>query len=230
MNELKIFRNSFNVPFIKNDGNMEYSNIVNRYYIGYEDGEKIVRLTKDYYFIDEFDNNRFIVADAISSQSGLEYPSDFDDNYLLYRYGIIELDKQMYNSYIPFNEKVIVPLAYRMIYKNNDNTVTVKNEEGLFSYVDMDSSSEYYGKQLLPTTLEVACNFDEKYSYFAECCVNGKYGFISRAMKPRDKFNSSDLLSEEQVRYISFVLKNKWDGLSVETEEPKSIRLVNKYK
>ena len=230
MSKLQIFKNSFDVPFINSDGNIEDSNFVDRFYIGYLDDKKIVRLTKDYYFIDEFDDNRFIVADAISNQPSLEYASDIDDSFLRFRYGVIELDKGIYNEYIPYNENVIVPFAYSMIYRNNEDTLTVKNEKGLFSYVDMDKSSENYGKQLVPCVLSIAGRFDEEYAFFAECCVDGKYGYISRAMKPRDSFSEDDLLSEEQVRYISFVLKNKWDGLSIENSEPKTLKLVNKYK
>ena len=204
MSKLQIFKNSFDVPFINSDGNVEYSNMADRFYIGYLDDKKIIRLTKDYYFIDEFDDNRFIVADAVSNQSSLEYASDIDDSFLRFRYGVIEIN----NEYYPFNEKVVVPFVYNMIYRNNEDTLTVKNEKGLFSYVDMDKTSPNYGKQLVPCILKIAGNFDECYANFAECSIKNKYGYISRAMKPSNDFCEDDLFNEEQVKYIVFILKN----------------------
>lgn len=229
MSKIQIFNNSFDVPFIKDDGNVEYNNLVKRYYIGYIEDDKIFKISKDYYFIDDLGDNRFIVADAVSDQSSLEYDSDINDNYLKFRYGVIEMNKEICDGVIPYNEKIVVPLIYNMIYRNNDNTLTVKSDKGLFSYVDMDKSSDNYGKQLLPCILSIAGNFDDNYSFFAECCLNGKYGYISRKMNPLDSFSEDDLLSEEQVRYISFVLKNKWDGLSIEADKSKSLKLVKKY-
>lgn len=95
-----------------------------------------------------------------------------------------------------------IPYLYDRISENNLKTATEYNKGGLI-YLDLDISRDSYGKQLVPCILKHAVSFGVTYEGFAECSVNGVVGYLPRNCKFRESIENSDLITENQVLYLS---------------------------
>lgn len=118
-----------------------------------------------------------------------------------FQFGVIKLQRNEKGEVIPFGEKTIVPIMYDRISENNANSLTAYIN-GKLTYIDLDSNSYNYGKQIVPAVLEQATPFDVDYDGFAECSVGGNTGYLPRNCDPRKHLEESDLLTEEQVQQL----------------------------
>lgn len=190
-NEFKIVKNDINVPVIDTNGNVDYVKNIQKSHL---QDENCIRISKDYYYMECIGGNHYIVSDISSSQNGMSK--------LAFKYGVIRLKNDGNGNIVPMAESIVVPIIYDKISPNNLNTVTAYANKGHFTYIDIDSQSQNYGKQLVPAVLEHAVPFSVKYEGFAECSVNGVTGYLPRNCQPFTKISPLDLLNEEQVKYL----------------------------
>ncbi len=172
-----------------------------------------IQLTKDYWDIVELWNDHYAVCDLSVSNCYLDGLNQYTLKSELealgpkfgpkinFKYGVIRLKRNDKGEVIPFAEKMIVPIVYDRICENNDDSLTAYSN-GKLTYIELDPRSLNYGKQLIPAVLEHAVAFSLKYQGFAECSVDGITGYLPRYCKPLEKINGSDLLTEEQVKYL----------------------------
>ncbi len=225
----KLIDSTKKISYIDEEGNISYINGTNKFCLAIEEiveRKKVMRkLSKDYYLMEpiygEGLEELYIVCDAVCGQF-LEYAEDFDNSTLSFKYGIIAIQRDEKGNIIPMGEKIVVPILYDGISENNLKSVTAY-ENNRLTYIDIDPNSENYGKQLVPVVLEHAVPFSVDYEGFAECSVNGFVGYLPRNCKPKSTLKPSDLLTEEQVKYLLpyFELTNNFLHDSTES--------VNKY-
>lgn len=171
------------------------------------------QLTKDYWDIVELWDDHYAVCDLNVSNYYLDGLNEYTLKSELealepkfgpkinFRYGVIKLKRNDKGEVIPFAEKIVVPIIYDRICENNNDTLTAYSN-GKLTYIELDPRNLNYGKQLVPAVLEHAVPFSLKYDGFAECSVDGITGYLPRNCKPLKKLNGSDLLTEEQVKYL----------------------------
>lgn len=188
---------------IDEDGNVLKQN--NKLHLVKDD----TQLTRDYWNIIELWDDQYIVCDLNSSGCYLEDINKYTTgseieargSKIKFQFGIIKLQRNKQGEVIPFSEKTIVPVMYDRISISNDDTL-IAYINGKLTYIDFDPESLYYGKQIVPAILEHAVPFSVNYEGFAECSVEGVTGYLPRNCNPREQLKSSDLLTEEQVRYL----------------------------
>lgn len=168
-----------------------------------------IQLTRDYWNIIELWDDQYVVCDLNASDCYLddinEYTTESEIEArkpkIKFQFGVIKLQRNKQGEVIPFSEKTIVPIIYDRISTNNEESLTAYSN-GKLTYIDLNPRSLNYGKQIVPAVLEHAVPFSVDYEGFAECSVEGVTGYLPRNCNPREQLKSSDLLTEEQVRYL----------------------------
>ncbi len=237
MQGIKIFEHEFDIGStpvyeVSEDGNVGKRN--NKVHL--EKNGKV--LTRDYWSIIEISDDFYIVCDLNASGCFLD---DLNEFYLekeiailkptmKFKYGVIKLVRDEKGEVIPFNEKTIVPIMYDRITESNEDTL-IAYSNGKMTYLDFDSESSNYGKQIIPAVLDTAVPFDVHYPGFAECSIDGVVGYIPRNCKPRHNLEASDLLTESQVEFLLDRDEN-WEAVTKEklldlTGLPKVLKYTN---
>lgn len=225
--EEAVFESEEKSPYIDEKGNVQYRKGSNKVclargeFVEYEPVLK--KMSKDYYYMEPIYGDDleelYIVSDVVSSQL-IDIEEEFDNSKLSFKYGIIAIQRDEKGNIIPMAEKLVVPMLYDEISENNDKTVTAK-VNGLLTYIDIDSKSVNYGKQIVPVILEHAVPFSVDYEGFAECSVNGVVGYLPRNCQPRTTLSPLELLTEEQVKHLLPYLESSNNALHESS--------VNKY-
>lgn len=197
--ELTIVNSKFSIPVVDEMGNVDYDTHIHKSYLQDENGKKV---SNSYFYIESIGGDHYIVGDVATSQTGMDYQDEFDNSKVSFKYGIICLQRDEKGNLIPMSEELVVPLVYDRISENNLDTVTAYANNEHLTYIDIDPKSRNYGKQLVPAILEHAVPFSVEYEGFAECSVSGVTGYLPRNCQPLTKLSPSDLLTEEQVKYL----------------------------
>lgn len=197
LEELKIVKYPFIAPTIDSTGNIDYDNTIFKECLKDCNGKKV---SNDYFSMKCIGNDHYIVQGEFVEKVEC-------DTRLLLKYGVICLQRDKNGNVIPMGEKLIVPFAYNRINKNNLDTLTASLDTG-FTYIELISQSENYGKQFVPAILGHATPFSTEYEGFAECSVNGVVGYLPRSIKPMTQLKPEDLLSKEQVEFLISYLEN----------------------
>jgi len=132
----------------------------------------------------------------------------FDDYYMVSNYidvngtsklkfGVIKISRDKNGEVIPKEEKIVIPLVYDHIRYGNSKTLLVL-ENKKYKYIEFDSTSKDYCRDIVPAVLDKASVFDEKYNGYAECKYQGEVRYLSRFMKPVLNLELDMLYKEEQ--------------------------------
>lgn len=190
--------NDSNIPIMDENGNIKKNTGIHKVHL---ENAYDVRLTYSYYYINQIDNNNFVVGDFITEQEGSYNKEFYDESKVRFRYGVIELQKDAYGSVNRMQEKTIVPIVYEGLLNGNNSTL-IGIANGKSTYIEFDKDSENYGRQLVPAILDYAEPFDTEFFGFAKCGLNGKAFYISRSFNPSEELTEEDLLTRDDVLYM----------------------------
>ena len=212
MDDFVISKESIVTPFIGEDGNKYYSTDKERFFLKNRNDEMI---SNQYYCMIPLGNDHFAVCDLVSDVNFFddynEYDiikGDYEATAPKMKWGVIRVNRDYSGNIIPCAEVMVVPYLYDRISANNLKTATVEND-GKFSYLDLDVNGSYYGNQLVPCILEHAVPFCVDIDGFAECSINGTVGYLSRESKPIDTLENLKLLTKEEAKSMSNILNNE---------------------
>lgn len=224
---ITVHREECAVPVIDKDGNVNYETATHKWCLQDNNG---TRISNNYLYIQSmFDDEHYIVGDLVTSQFGMDYQfmfDEFDKRQVFVKYGIICLKKDEEGKVIPMAEKLVVPMIYNEIIRNNLNTAIAYANNGHVTYIDLEKKSRYYGQQLVPAVLDYAEKFSLQYEGFAECSLNGVIGYLPRNCKPRTQLEETDLLTEEQVQYLLSLHDTSLEQLAKLTGDAKTLKLT----
>ena len=118
------------------------------------------------------------------------------------KWAIIRLTRDKDGNVIPYGEVFVTPYVYNYIRPNNLKTATVARR-GLYTYVDLDTTRDTYGKELVPCMLDKAECFSTKYEGFAECEFKNINGYLPRDKKAASILDPFEILDEETTAKIA---------------------------
>lgn len=159
-----------------------------------------IKRSRSYFGIKHINRDHYVVIDTHITPSTNEFESALNNKRFELKFGIIELERDIYNSKTINNEKeqIIAPIVYDRIYVY-DNLYPIMEKDGRYTYFCLDPESKNYRKQLVPLVLEAACPFNTKYEGFAECTIGGEIRFLAIDFIATEAITRDDLLTEEEV-------------------------------
>ncbi len=123
------------------------------------------------------------------------------------KWAIIRLTRDKDGNVIPYGEVFVTPYVYNYIRPNNLKTATVARRglytDRLYTYVDLDTTRDTYGKELVPCMLDKAECFSAKYEGFAECEFKNISGYLPREKTAASILEPFEILEEEQAAKIA---------------------------
>ena len=114
------------------------------------------------------------------------------------RYKVIKLKRDEEGKVIPKKEEFITKDYFQYIKNGEENTLLV-GYNGLYTYLDLDSSKESYTKGLYPLIFNYASAFNVEREGYAKVKIGTKTGYIRRPSEPILNINERDLISEEEI-------------------------------
>lgn len=146
-------------------------------------------ITKTYKNIDLLDELHFIV--------------DENNRLLIKRFGFNEY--KGIAEYNAFKEMTVKDITGYCILENSSKTLILKNQKGLYTYLDYNINSRFYMLNLVPDVLEEAHSFDEDYKDYAKVSFtdiheNKKTGYICRDDFMAKNANEIKLYSNADIK------------------------------
>lgn len=191
-------------PYITVEGNVSYHANYFKYFLKSDD-ERV--LSKEYYCMEPLGNDHYAVASLVDMSDVIDYDyyysqSEKNEVKTVLKWAIMRVNRDNKGNVICGYESLVTPYLYDRITTNNLLTATVYNNYFL-TYVDLDPTSENYGKQLVPCILEKAVPFNLTYEGFAECSLSGKtMRYLPRNCRIQDEIYTSSLLSEGDMQLL----------------------------
>ena len=207
---LEIAKAEIFTPYINKEGNVDVRNINPKFLLIDHSGKSISR-----YYDGMFDlgNDHFAVSQITHE---LRYYSDYNYYDIIgneveivnpkFKWGVIQIQRDKTGNIIPHAEKLVVNYLYDRISSNNLQTATAY-ANGKLTYLDLNPDNLHYGAQLVPCILSHAVPFSTQYQGFAECSIDNVTGYLPRTNRPICSITSQELLTENQVFYLSKYLQ-----------------------
>lgn len=211
LNDYEIIKEKVSIPFINEEGNLDYNNDQYKCFLENQN-HKII--SQEYECMLDLGNDHFAVCDIVEDIQYFTNPESAHDRYydILHeeyeisnsklKWGVIKINRDEKGNIIPKSETMIIPYLYDRISENNLKTATLYYN-GKLTYLDLEEESENYGQQLVPCILEHAVPFGTEYDGFAQCSINGVTGYLPRNCRKMEVLKSDDLLTKNQMFYLS---------------------------
>lgn len=213
--EFEIVKETVEIPFIGNDGNLQTHTEEERFFLENENREII---SHKYYCIIFLGDDHFAVCDIRNDIRLFTTCNEYDiitGNYEItpkIKWGVIRVIRDKEGKIIPKAEVEVIPYIYDRISENNLKTATAMND-GKFTYLDLDINRLSYGKQLVPCVLNHAVPFSTHYKGFAECSIDNVVGYLPRNCMTTTIIKSYELLTATQASSLSKYFANPEDTL-----------------
>ena len=130
--------------------------------------------------------------------------------------GVISLTRDRKGKIEKYSERVIVPFVFDDIhYSLNGYAFGFAADKCCL--LDLNPQSKRFGKQITPVLLNIIHNeselLDSHLSLFFGCSINGVNGFLPYQMSPANTLTEDDLLSMEEICYLSEIASDidNWD-------------------
>lgn len=209
---LEIAKEEIQTPYINQEGNIDIHYNNPKFLLIDPFGK---RVSRNYDGILDLGNDHFAVCQITHE---LRYYSDYNYYDIInneveivnpkFKWGIIQVQRDEEGNVIPHAEKLIVNLLYDRISSNNLQTATAY-ANGKLTYLELNPDNQHYGSQLVPCILNHAVPFNTQYQGFAECSIDNFTGYLPRTNRPIQYITSQDLLTQNQVFYLSKYLQGE---------------------
>ncbi len=151
------------------------------------------------------------------------------------KYRVIRLRRNASGSILPGQEQIITDTYCHNITYGNAKTLLL-DCDGMYTYLDINPLSPHYKKNLFPLIFNKATNFNSEYPNFAKVAIEDYEGYVFRPEYPLTSLITSDLLTLEEVQYltgiikdIELVAKNKLDYFTKKQDIAIVRKLVKSY-
>lgn len=211
-----IKKSKVRTPYINGEGNMDSHYNDYRYIITDDEGDI---LSNEYYYMDYLGNDHFAVCDFkdVKVNFGCNYYNIIKNNYELGypkpKWGVICVSRDGNGNIIPKSETLVVPFVYDRITSGNLQCALARFSNKL-TILELDKTSEFYARQLVPCVLDHLTPFCICYDNFAECSIDGHTGYLPRFIKSKEHLDKKWLLDDKEVCDINNYLKKEQDKLN----------------
>ena len=211
---LEITKAEISTSYINQEGNIDVHYNNHKFFLIDHFGKSVSRYYDGMY---DLGNDHYAVSQITHE---LRYYSDYNYYDIIgneveivnpkFKWGIIQIQRDKNGNIIPCAEKLVVNYLYDRISGNNLQTATAYVNDKL-TYLDLNPDNPHYGSQLVPCILNHAVPFDTQYQGFAECSIDNVTGYLPRINRPIYSITSQNLLTENQVFYLSKYLQGELD-------------------